>query len=79
MGFGKTSLYISFCIVIERGDDTEKYNTCNSRRNKYTEPLLCLSFSFCFHFFLSSQKTSEDDFLGDEWLSFTFLGVMETR
>ena len=42
--------------------------------------------SFCFalpsHFvliFLSSQTTYEDNFSGDEWLGFTFLGVMENR
>ena len=29
--------------------------------------------------FLSSQATSEDEFSGDEWLNFTFLGVMEAR
>ena len=37
---------------------------------------LCLSFSFSLHI-LSSQTPYEDDFSGDEWLSFTFLGVME--
>ena len=36
------------------------------------------TFSFFFTF-LSSQTTSEDDFSGDEWLGFKFLGVMEAR
>ena len=52
----------------------------NSGTKKYTELLLCLSFLFCFVFtFLASQITSEDNFSRDEWLGFTFLGVMEAR
>ena len=40
----------------------------------------CSTFPSHFVFtFLSSQTTSEDDFSGDEWLGFTFLGVMEAR
>ena len=41
---------------------------------------LCSTFPSHFVFiFLSSQTTSEDDFSRDEWLGFTFLGVMEDR
>ena len=51
----------------------------NSHTKKHVELLLCLSFSFLFSLFFSSQTTSEDDFSGDEWLGFMFLGVMEAR
>ncbi|KAL6314385.1 hypothetical protein AAG906_021443 [Vitis piasezkii] len=43
-------------------------------------PSFCSAFSSHFVFtLLSSQTTSEDDFSRDEWLGFTFLGVMEAR
>ena len=50
----------------------------NSRSKKYTELFSAFPSHFVFTF-LASQTTSEDDFSGDEWLGFTFLGVMEVR
>ena len=50
----------------------------NSFSKKYTELCSALPSYFCFYFF-SNQTTSEDVFLEDEWLGFSFLGLKEAR
>ena len=59
--------------------DKKSLNTCNSGSKKNIQSF-CSAFPSHFVFtFLCSQTTSEDDFSGDEWLGFMFLGVMEAR
>ena len=50
----------------------------NSRSKKYTELFSAFPSHFVFTL-LSNQTNSKEDFSGDEWLGFTFLGVMEAR
>ena len=71
-------------IIYKERDRGRKYgcfslNTCKFPVVRNIQSF-CSTFPSHFVFTLfSNQTTSEDDFSRDEWLGFTFLGVMEPR